>query len=80
MNIRNTAIFVAVDNQYHGMIPNKEMYGDHRLGDIVKTRIQQVRDDGKLELSLRRPAYAQIEGDAKKILDLLQEKRRYITD
>ena len=65
--------FVAVDGRYHGMIPHKEMYGNYRIGDVIEIRIQQVRDDGKLELSLRRPAYAQIEGDAKKILDLLQE-------
>lgn len=65
--------FVAVDNLYHGLIPHKEMYGDYQLGDTVRTRIQQVREDGKLELSLRQPAYAQIEGDAKKILELLKE-------
>ncbi len=68
----NLGFFVAVDNRYHGLIPHKEMYGNYQIGDIVETRIQQVRDDGKLELSLRRPAYAEIEGDAKKILDLLQ--------
>lgn len=63
--------FVAVDNKYHGLIPNKEMYGPIAVSDAVYARVVKVRPDGKLELSLREPAYKEIEGDAQKIINAL---------
>lgn len=64
--------FVAVDNKYQGLIPNKELYGHFAEGDSVEARIKKVRQDGKLELSLRKEAYNEIEGDAQKITDKLK--------
>ncbi len=64
-------VFVAVDNQYHGMIPKKNLHGPCRIGDHVKARVVRVRDDGKLELSLQEKAYIQIDIDAEKIMGLL---------
>jgi Uncharacterized protein conserved in bacteria len=66
--------FVAVDNKYHGLIPNKELYGDYNKGDYIEVRIKKVRQDGKLELSLRKEAYNEIEGDAQKIMEKLKSK------
>ncbi|MGB7605697.1 MAG: S1-like domain-containing RNA-binding protein [Lutisporaceae bacterium] len=63
--------FVAVNNKYNGLIPNKEFYGEYRCGDSVEVRIKKVREDGKLELSLRKEAYNEIDDDAKKIMDRL---------
>lgn len=64
--------FVAVNNKYHGLILNKEFYGNYKEGDTVEVRIKNVRNDGKLELSLRKQTYKQIEGDSKKIMDALE--------
>jgi predicted RNA-binding protein (virulence factor B family) len=64
--------FVAVDNQYHGMIPNNELYGSIVIGDKVDVRIKKVRQDGKLELSLRQEIAQQIETDARVILEKLK--------
>ncbi|MGE4484145.1 MAG: S1 RNA-binding domain-containing protein [Oscillospiraceae bacterium] len=64
--------FVAVDNKYHGLIYSKEMYGNIAEGDTVHARIKKIRQDGKLELSLREPSYKEIEGDSKKIMDALK--------
>ncbi|HYH02479.1 MAG TPA: S1-like domain-containing RNA-binding protein [Bacillota bacterium] len=63
--------FVAVDNKYHGLIPNKELYGNYSEGDRVEVRIKKIRPDGKLELSLRDNARNEIEGDAQKIMNRL---------
>ena len=65
--------FIAVDNKYQGLIPNKELYGHFAQGDSVEVRIIKVRSDGKLELSLRKEAYNEIEGDAQKIMDKLKK-------
>ena len=64
--------FVAVDNKYHGLILDKEAYGNYEIGDTVEARIKKVRTDGKLELSGREAAYKEIETDAQKILELLK--------
>ncbi len=66
--------FVAVDNKYSGLIPKKEFYGDYKYGDTVEVRIKKIREDGKLELSLRKEAYNQMDDDAKMILDRLESK------
>ena len=65
--------FVAVDNRYYGLIPTQELYGNVRVGDEVEARVTHVREDGKLNLSLREKAYLQIEKDAEEILSVLDE-------
>ncbi|GBF32078.1 S1 RNA binding domain [Desulfocucumis palustris] len=69
---KDIGIFVAVDNKYHGFIHNKELYNNFTVGDNVEARVKRVREDGKLELSLRKQAYNEIEGDALKIMDRLR--------
>lgn len=64
--------FVAVDNKYHGMIPNKELYSHLTVGENVEARVKKVKEDGKLELTLRKESHNEIEGDALKILDRLK--------
>lgn len=71
---RDIGAFVAVEDKYDGLIPNKELYGDYRCGDNVEVRIKKVKQDGKLELSLRKEAYNQIEDDAGIIFDRLLSK------
>lgn len=69
---RELGAFVAVDNKYHGLIANNELFGSHAPGDQVTVRVKQVRPDGKLDLSLREAAHHEIEHDAQKIMDKLQ--------
>ncbi|MEG0502337.1 MAG: S1-like domain-containing RNA-binding protein [Cellulosilyticaceae bacterium] len=64
--------FVAVDNQYHGLIPVRELLGQYKTGDAVEVRVKSVRADGKLELSLRKQTFNQIEDDAQKIMAKLK--------
>ena len=65
--------FVAVDDCYFGLIPRQELYEKLRVGDEVEVRVLRVREDGKLDLSPRRKAYAQLDGDGEVILAHLQE-------
>lgn len=68
---RDIGAFVAVENKYDGLIPNKEFYGNYKCGDNVEVRIKKVKEDGKLELSLRKEAYSQMADDAEIIFDKL---------
>lgn len=69
----NFGAFVAVDNLYSALIPQKELYGNVELGKDVSARVVQVREDGKLTLSVRDKAYLQMDKDAAKIQTLLEE-------
>ncbi len=60
--------FVAVDDRYSALIPAKEFYGTARIGDTVRARVTAVKEDGKLDLSLREKAYLQIGTDAVRVL------------
>lgn len=63
--------FVAVDNMYSAIIPMHEAFGNIRIGDKVSCRVTKVREDGKLNLSLREKAYVQMYPDMDKIIQLL---------
>ena len=64
--------FVAVDNRYSGLIPKKEMYGDIKIGDQIQARVTAVKEDGKLDLSIREKAYIQMSLDADKVMEIIE--------
>jgi len=66
-------VFVAIDNQYYGMIPKAEMFNDMKVGDHIDARVTKVREDGKLLLSVKQKAYIQMDEDSKLILDELEK-------
>ena len=68
---RNFGAFVAVDDKYSGLIPQKELYGAVQVGDVIEVRVTAVKEDGKLNLSIREKAYLQIEKDAQKVLEII---------
>ena len=68
----NFGAFVAVDDIYSGLIPKKELYGNIKIGDTITARVTDVKEDGKLNLSIREKAYLQIGQDAEKILQVIE--------
>lgn len=67
----NFGAFVAVDDLYSGLISKKELFGEVQIGELVSARVVQVKEDGKLDLSIREKAYLQISSDAEVIADLI---------
>lgn len=63
--------FVAVDNKYSALIPNKELHEAIIPGQIVNARVTFVQADGKLDLSLREKAYLQLDTDAQSVYEKL---------
>lgn len=68
----NFGAFVAVDDIYSGLIPRKEMYGELHTGDTVQARVTNVKEDGKLDLSVREKSYIQMDDDAAKLLEIIE--------
>ncbi len=75
---RNFGAFVAVDRKYSGLIPAREFSGEVKCGDIVKLRVTGVKEDGKLDLSVRKKAYLQMNEDADAILELIRERNGHL--
>ena len=69
----NFGAFVAVDDIYSGLIPKKELYGNIKIGDSVSARVVSVKEDGRLNLSLREKAYLQMDTDAQKIFSMIED-------
>lgn len=68
----NFGAFVAVDNEYSALIPVKELYGDVKVGQTVNARVTEVKEDGKLTLSIREKAYLQMDEDAERVMKVIE--------
>lgn len=68
----NLGVFVAVDGKFHGMIPKKNVHSEYRVGDRVEARVVSVREDGKLELSVRERVEVQISKDAQILMEVIE--------
>ena len=69
----NFGVFGAVDNLYSALIPKREAFGKLRVGDRVKARVVKVKEDGKLDLSVREKAFLQMDVDADLIMKRMEE-------
>lgn len=69
----NFGVFVAVDDRYSALIPRREASGDLKVGDRIRARVTKVHEDGKLDLSVRKKAFLQMDDDAQAILKKLEE-------
>lgn len=68
----NFGAFVAIDDKYQGLIPKRELYGDVEVGKKIHARVISVREDGKVNLSIRKKSYLQIESDAEKLIEIIK--------
>lgn len=64
--------FVAVQDKYSALIPHNEMNRELHVGDNLQARIKEVREDGKLTLSLQEKVKVQMGMDAEVILEKLE--------
>ncbi|MCD8156162.1 MAG: S1-like domain-containing RNA-binding protein [Clostridiales bacterium] len=70
---RDFGTFVAVDDCYSAMIPGHENTTALKIGDKISATVSNVKEDGKLDLTIRAKAYLQMDTDAGQILQLITE-------
>lgn len=61
-----------VNNSYWGMLYQNELFQPVRKGQKLDGYIKQIRDDGKIDLSLHQPGYGKVMPLTDKILDRLK--------
>lgn len=70
--------FVAVDNKYSALIPNKELHTKILPGEMITARVTMVQADGKIDLSLREKTYLQLNVDAVDIYAKLEANHGFL--
>ncbi|MBQ9827404.1 MAG: S1 RNA-binding domain-containing protein [Lachnospiraceae bacterium] len=70
---RDLGVFVAVDDSFDGMIPISEYSGGLKEGDPVEARVVKVRDDGKLQLTMKERIDIQMDVDCARIMELFDD-------
>lgn len=66
-------VFVAVDGKYSALIPKREVYHTYRVGETIRARVAAVKDNGKLDLSVREKAFIQMDVDAAKLVEYMEK-------
>ena len=66
-------VLVAVDGKYSALIPKREVYHTYRVGETIRARVAAVKDNGKIDLSVREKAFIQMDVDAAKLVEYMEK-------
>jgi len=70
---RDFGVFVAVDDKFSAMLPAHEKTSSMKVGQVLTFRVTGKKEDGKLDLSLRKAAHLQLDEDGEALLLLIEE-------
>ena len=71
-------IKAVVDSRYWGILYRNELFGKVTTGREIRGFIKQVREDGKIDLTLNQPGQAGTETAAEKIMARLQKQGGFL--
>ncbi len=69
---------VIINKKFLGLLFNNEIFQDLKLGQAIKGYIKKIRSDQKIDVSLERISYKNIEPNAQKIINLLEKNNGQI--
>ncbi|MFN5360059.1 MAG: S1 RNA-binding domain-containing protein [Sediminibacterium sp.] len=69
---------MIINNAFTGILHSSDIFTPIQKGDHLKGYIKKIRPDNKIDLALGVPGYAKVEGEADKILRLLEENRGFL--
>ena len=77
-HMTDMGINVIINQIHRGLAYENEVFRDLRVGDQVKGIIKKIRDDNKIDVSLRQTGYRAIEPDGQRILVELGDNDGYL--
>ena len=77
-HITDMGINVIINDIHKGLLYKDQVYDDIRLGDRMKGYIKNIRPDHKIDVSLQKLGYQNIEPNAEKILQELRASRGFL--
>ena len=76
--LTDIGIKVIINNKYFGLVYEEDIYKEYEVGETTKGYIKNIRDDNKIDVSLRKPGYGRIEDAKKTILMKLKKEDGFI--
>lgn len=67
-----------INNKYKGLIYENEIFQRIKIGTRTKGFVKNLRDDNRVDLSLQKQGYANIEPNAERILDKLKANNGFL--
>jgi len=67
-----------INNDCWGLIHHGDVFKNIRFGSAIKGYIKQVREDGKIDLTLQKPGYGRIEDQSTVVLKALHEENGFL--
>ena len=77
-HITELGINVIINDQHKGLLYKDQVYDDIRLGDRLVGYIKNIRPDKKIDVTLQKMGYQNVEPNAEKILDELRASRGFL--
>ncbi len=78
-HITDIGINVIINQKHKGLVYNDEVYDDRiRTGDTLIGYIKNIREDGKIDVSLQKLGYQSIEPNAETIMDELRASKGFL--
>ncbi len=74
----NFGVFIAVDDQFSALLPQKEVFETYRINQPVYARVAQVLEDGRLTLSIKKKIPEQMDEDAAFIYRCLEQENGFL--
>ena len=71
-------ITVIEDRQYTGLVYRSEGYREPSTGDTLKGYISKIREDGKLDISLKKKGYAAVSDSSSVLLDAIRDAGEFL--
>lgn len=68
----------VVNNKYQGMLYQNEVFRNLYIGNKLKGYVRQVREDGKIDLSLRKQGFDGLEGQEYDIVQKLEKAEGFL--
>ncbi|WP_128545873.1 CvfB family protein [Larkinella soli] len=69
---------VIINNRYRGLVYANEIFRKIYPGDRLTGYIKQVREDERVDVSLQKPGYQNVEAGTDRILAALKERRGFL--
>ncbi|WP_099188078.1 CvfB family protein [Tepidibacter mesophilus] len=75
-------IKVIINGKYFGLLYNNEVYKNLKIGDITKGCVKKIREDNKIDVTIRKKINTEIDEAKAKIMDELEKYDGvlYLTD
>ena len=69
---------VIVNNEYPGLVYRSEVFMEPKIGDKLTGWISRIREDGKLDISLKRKGYYAVIDSSESLLQLIKENKGFL--